>query len=172
MLQTCSKNGISIVAIARTVNRLVQCLIGRTTMCGIVGYVGHRLSTEILIDGLRRLEYRGYDSAGVSVMDPAGNLKVNRAVGRIDALEAKVNHRNSASTIGIGHTRWATHGPATDENARHYRAASSALNEITIRSSSPEYGVAECRTYPGKRSSRPSAGTMSATSPDAKTFGL
>lgn len=86
-------------------------------MCGIVGYVGTSDALEFLLRGLRRLEYRGYDSAGVAVIDAVGRLRVVKAAGRIDGLEARLQAEPLAGRIGIGHTRWATHGPATDANA-------------------------------------------------------
>jgi glucosamine--fructose-6-phosphate aminotransferase (isomerizing) len=85
-------------------------------MCGIVGYVGEKDAVGIIIDGLRRLEYRGYDSAGVAVLD-AGGLHVRRAPGRLKALEGVLRERPLAGSIGIGHTRWATHGRPSEENA-------------------------------------------------------
>ncbi len=86
-------------------------------MCGIVGYVGTSDAVEFLLQGLRRLEYRGYDSAGVAVIDAAGRLRVVKAAGRIDGLEERLRREPLSGRIGIGHTRWATHGPATDANA-------------------------------------------------------
>jgi len=85
-------------------------------MCGIVGYVGDKNAVGIIVDGLKRLEYRGYDSAGVAVLDRSG-LQVRRAVGRIKALETTLRDKPVAGTIGIGHTRWATHGRPSEENA-------------------------------------------------------
>ena len=84
-------------------------------MCGIVGYVGKRKCLPILINGLKRLEYRGYDSAGVAYLDEK-YIKVVKSVGRIDVLESKLN-MDIASNIGIGHTRWATHGEPSEDNA-------------------------------------------------------
>lgn len=84
-------------------------------MCGIVGYVGDQQAGPVLVEGLSRLEYRGYDSAGIAVL-AAGGVKVVRAVGRVRDLEAKLPKRLSGK-VGIGHTRWATHGPATEPNA-------------------------------------------------------
>jgi glucosamine--fructose-6-phosphate aminotransferase (isomerizing) len=86
-------------------------------MCGIIGYVGRRNAAEILVQGLRRLEYRGYDSAGVATIGRPGLLEVVKAAGRIDRLASRLDEAPVAGEIGIGHTRWATHGPATDENA-------------------------------------------------------
>src|SRR3569833_920687 len=78
-------------------------------MCGIVGYVGAKQATPILIGGLRRLEYRGYDSAGVAVVGPRG-AQVLRCRGKLAGLEAMVQREMPEGTLGIGHTRWATHG--------------------------------------------------------------
>jgi glucosamine--fructose-6-phosphate aminotransferase (isomerizing) len=85
-------------------------------MCGIVGYVGNKSAVGIIVEGLKRLEYRGYDSAGVAVLD-AGGLHVRRAAGRIKGLEAVLREKPVTGTLGIGHTRWATHGRPSEENA-------------------------------------------------------
>jgi glutamine---fructose-6-phosphate transaminase (isomerizing) len=85
-------------------------------MCGIVGYVGDKESAPILVSGLKRLEYRGYDSAGVAVLN-RNVLNVVRATGKLRNLEARVSSEVPKGTIGIGHTRWATHGRPSDENA-------------------------------------------------------
>ena len=85
-------------------------------MCGIVGYVGSNEASPFLIDGLRRLEYRGYDSAGVAVHADDG-ISVTRSVGRIDSLAGQLGATPPAGTVGLGHTRWATHGPPTEANA-------------------------------------------------------
>src|SRR5512136_2822420 len=85
-------------------------------MCGIVGYVGPRPCVEIIVGGLRKLEYRGYDSAGVAVVGPSG-LAVQRAKGKLANLVALLQQKPVAGTTGIGHTRWATHGRPSDENA-------------------------------------------------------
>ena len=84
-------------------------------MCGIVGYVGADDAAEFLVDGLRRLEYRGYDSAGVAIVGDEG-IAVTRSVGRIQSLADRLGNP-PPGTLGLGHTRWATHGPATEENA-------------------------------------------------------
>ena len=86
-------------------------------MCGIVGYVGPRDATPILLDGLQRLEYRGYDSAGIAVLSPDGELRVTKRAGKLANLRAAVAVAEPAGTIGIGHTRWATHGRPNDDNA-------------------------------------------------------
>ncbi|BDG15467.1 MULTISPECIES: glutamine--fructose-6-phosphate transaminase (isomerizing) [Thermus] len=85
-------------------------------MCGIVGYVGFRNATDILVDGLRRLEYRGYDSAGVAVRTAEG-LRVVKRSGKLAALEALLKEEHLEGPLGVGHTRWATHGAPTDPNA-------------------------------------------------------
>src|SRR5512132_1464275 len=85
-------------------------------MCGIVGYVGQQQSAPILVAGLKKLEYRGYDSAGVAVVND-GTLTVLRATGKLCNLEARVSAEPPRGTLGIGHTRWATHGRPSDENA-------------------------------------------------------
>jgi glucosamine--fructose-6-phosphate aminotransferase (isomerizing) len=85
-------------------------------MCGIVGYVGERDVVPVLIDGLRRLEYRGYDSAGVAVVD-GGELRMVRAAGKLDRLVEKLNGGSPVGAFGLGHTRWATHGAPIERNA-------------------------------------------------------
>lgn len=85
-------------------------------MCGIVGYIGFRNATDVLIDGLRRLEYRGYDSAGVAVRTPEG-LRVVKRSGKLSALERALKEEHLEGPLGVGHTRWATHGAPTDPNA-------------------------------------------------------
>ena len=86
-------------------------------MCGIVGYIGHQDALEVVVDGLRRLEYRGYDSAGVAVLSADGELVVERKTGKLANLDKVLAERPLPGTLGIGHTRWATHGPPTDRNA-------------------------------------------------------
>ncbi len=85
-------------------------------MCGIVGYVGGRVATPMLIDGLKRLEYRGYDSAGIAIMNGKG-VETFRAAGKIARLESVIQNQPPLGTMGIAHTRWATHGPPTEKNA-------------------------------------------------------
>ena len=86
-------------------------------MCGIVGYTGQRPAGQIVLDGLRRLEYRGYDSAGIALFDDHHGLFVARATGKLDALLARVEGTLPPAVAGIGHTRWATHGEPSDRNA-------------------------------------------------------
>ena len=85
-------------------------------MCGIVGYIGDRVATPMLIEGLRRLEYRGYDSAGVAIMNGNG-VETRRAAGKIARLESVISANPLHGTLGIAHTRWATHGPPNETNA-------------------------------------------------------
>src|SRR6202030_1252145 len=85
-------------------------------MCGIVGYVGYRPAQKVLIEGLHRLEYRGYDSAGIAVaLD--GRIGIRKKAGRVAALAAALEAEPLVGTVGIGHTRWATHGATTDVNS-------------------------------------------------------
>jgi glucosamine--fructose-6-phosphate aminotransferase (isomerizing) len=90
-------------------------------MCGIVGYVGHREAEGVLIGGLRKLEYRGYDSSGLAVLS-GGDIEVRRAVGKLDNLQGLLNGKPMVGATGIGHTRWATHGRVTERNAHPHRA--------------------------------------------------
>src|SRR5690348_5032992 len=85
-------------------------------MCGIVGYIGPRNVTTVLLEGLRRLEYRGYDSAGVALVD-GGKLVGTKRVGKLGNLEEELKVHPLTGTAGIGHTRWATHGRPSDSNA-------------------------------------------------------
>ncbi|MPY98421.1 MAG: glutamine--fructose-6-phosphate transaminase (isomerizing) [Actinophytocola sp.] len=99
-------------------------------MCGIVGYVGHRQALDVVLGGLHRLEYRGYDSAGVAVLDGAGALRVQRKAGRLANLEAQLDadgRQSFAGTAGMGHTRWATHGPPVDRNSHPHRDAAETV---------------------------------------------
>jgi glutamine---fructose-6-phosphate transaminase (isomerizing) len=95
-------------------------------MCGIVGYIGHKSVVPLLIEGLKRLEYRGYDSAGVAVIDE-DRLDVVRTPGRISVLEGMVAGRPIVGTLGIGHTRWATHGQPSERNAHPHLDASGRI---------------------------------------------
>ena len=96
-------------------------------MCGIVGYTGTKSCVPLLLDGLRRLEYRGYDSAGVAVISPSGDLQIRRAVGKLDRLADLVSRDTPEGVVGIGHTRWATHGRPSDENAHPHVDCSGRL---------------------------------------------
>jgi glucosamine--fructose-6-phosphate aminotransferase (isomerizing) len=90
-------------------------------MCGIVGYVGDKDPVEVLIEGLRRLEYRGYDSAGIAVVNGEGELSLRRAPGKLRDLERVIAEKPVHGRYGIAHTRWATHGRPTEENAHPHR---------------------------------------------------
>ena len=94
-------------------------------MCGIVGYVGHRDAQQVIIKGLKRLEYRGYDSAGIALLNKG--LNVYKKKGKVSELEAYLDGKDLASTIGIGHTRWATHGEPNDINAHPHYSSSKKL---------------------------------------------
>ncbi len=96
-------------------------------MCGIVGYVGSREASQFLIGGLRRLEYRGYDSAGVATVTPEDGIEVVKTSGRIERLEARLADSPAVGRIGIGHTRWATHGVPNDENAHPHTGGDGEL---------------------------------------------
>src|SRR5262249_2444537 len=89
-------------------------------MCGIVAYIGNKQARPLLIEGLKRLEYRGYDSAGIAVLN--GKIHVCRAVGRVSMLEEKLEQAGGfEGTLGLAHTRWATHGGVTEHNAHPHR---------------------------------------------------
>src|SRR5690606_13526767 len=95
-------------------------------MCGIVGYVGHRRALDVVVEALRRMEYRGYDSAGIAILDGQGGLAVERKAGRLANLEAElaeIGEERFTGEAGMGHTRWATHGRPTDRNAHPHRDA-------------------------------------------------
>ena len=94
-------------------------------MCGIVAYVGHREAAPLILKGLKRLEYRGYDSAGIALLN--GALNVYKKKGKVKDLEEAIAHETLQSTIGIGHTRWATHGEPNDRNAHPHYSASKNL---------------------------------------------
>ena len=86
-------------------------------MCGIVGYIGEKQAQPILVAGLKRLEYRGYDSAGIATMSPKAKVTLLRAKGKVSGLDEKVTTHTTTDTVGVGHTRWATHGAPSDVNS-------------------------------------------------------
>ena len=98
-------------------------------MCGIVGYVGNELATPILIDSLKKLEYRGYDSAGIAILD-GENILVRKAKGALKELEKKIAGETIKGTIGIGHTRWATHGEPSDVNAHPHTSEDGTISIV------------------------------------------
>src|SRR5580765_2392007 len=120
-------------------------------MCGIVAYVGSREAVPILLSGLRRLEYRGYDSAGVALLYE-GAVEVTRTTDRVSGLEKVLQRRNGhamAAHVGIGHTRWATHGRPSEGNAHPHRSLDGKIaivhngifeNFMTIRAELQEHG--------------------------------
>ena len=97
-------------------------------MCGIVGYIGHNKAVDVLLDGIKRLEYRGYDSSGIAFIED-GILRCEKAVGKIAELEKKLDGMNFNTHIGIVHTRWATHGAPTMANAHPHL---DCHNEIAV----------------------------------------
>ncbi|MGA2141259.1 MAG: glutamine--fructose-6-phosphate transaminase (isomerizing) [Brevinematales bacterium] len=99
-------------------------------MCGIIGYIGKQDVKEVLLDSLQRLEYRGYDSAGISIIDCDNNIKTEKDIGRIGNLRNQVykNIHNVSSKVGIGHTRWATHGGVTKENSHPHTDCSGRIS--------------------------------------------
>lgn len=96
-------------------------------MCGIVGYIGKRQAWPVLIEGLRKLEYRGYDSAGVAMIDPPEKIKVYKSVGKVSDLERVAEGKDVSSTVGIAHTRWATHGVPSTVNSHPHVSMSGRL---------------------------------------------
>jgi glutamine---fructose-6-phosphate transaminase (isomerizing) len=96
-------------------------------MCGIVGYIGPKKVVPVIIEGLRKLEYRGYDSAGIAVVTKDGKLEIRRAAGKLRNLEEAIAKSPIEGTYGIGHTRWATHGRPTEENAHPHRDCSGQI---------------------------------------------
>ncbi|HQY28840.1 MAG TPA: glutamine--fructose-6-phosphate aminotransferase, partial [Burkholderiaceae bacterium] len=98
-------------------------------MCGIVGAVARRNVVPILIEGLRKLEYRGYDSAGIAIMN--GSMERVRAVGRVAELEARTREVHADAPTGIAHTRWATHGGVTEKNAHPHFSAGKGI-EVSV----------------------------------------
>src|SRR6187401_1753325 len=116
-------------------------------MCGIVGYVGTRQATPLLIAGLRRLEYRGYDSAGVAVWNN-GESRVVRCRGKLKGLEDLLTREPAPGQVGIGHTRWATHGRPSDENAHPHKVGPISVvhngiieNHLALRAALVEQGA-------------------------------
>jgi glucosamine--fructose-6-phosphate aminotransferase (isomerizing) len=95
-------------------------------MCGIIGYIGPQKAVPVILDSLKRLEYRGYDSAGVAFLEN-GDLEVKRSVGKLSGLATRLANQSYEGTIGLGHTRWATHGRPSEENAHPHRAGTVAI---------------------------------------------
>lgn len=99
-------------------------------MCGIVGYIGFREAYPIVIKGLHRLEYRGYDSAGVALLDNDSNVNIYKKAGKVNELEKFAADKSTVGTIGMGHTRWATHGPPSDRNSHPHQSGDENLSII------------------------------------------
>jgi len=97
-------------------------------MCGIVAYLGKKQAYPILVKGLKRLEYRGYDSSGIALLN--GKLNVYKKKGKVKDLEDFVENQSKSGTIGIGHTRWATHGKPDDTNAHPHTSSSGRLTLV------------------------------------------
>ena len=97
-------------------------------MCGIVAYIGEKDAYPIIIEGLRRLEYRGYDSAGISILN--GNIQTVKKKGKVQALVDAAADVNLVGTLGIGHTRWATHGKPDDINAHPHISGNTRLSGL------------------------------------------
>jgi len=116
-------------------------------MCGIIGYTGSEPAREILIKGLKTLEYRGYDSAGIAVMDPRTGIIIKKRTGKVEELEKASADMDTAATTGIGHTRWATHGGVTEANAHPHRVGAVTLIHNGIienyKELTTEYGLAD-----------------------------
>ena len=103
-------------------------------MCGIVAYIGDRQAYPIVLSGLKRLEYRGYDSAGVAVLKN-GNINVYKKEGKVSNLEDFVKEKDISGTIAIGHTRWATHGPPNDVNAHPHTSENGNITDYPLLTS-------------------------------------
>lgn len=99
-------------------------------MCGIVGYIGEQEAEPILLDGLRKLEYRGYDSAGMAIINPDGKMHLVKSKGRLKALENKLGGKSLAGSIGIGHTRWATHGEPSEKNCHPHTNTNGTISVV------------------------------------------
>ncbi len=102
-------------------------------MCGIVGYIGQRKAYPILIKGLKRLEYRGYDSAGVALISDNRQLNVYKTKGKVSELETFVTQKDISGNIGIAHTRWATHGEPSDVNSHPHVGSKNKIARCIYR---------------------------------------
>ncbi|WP_028662829.1 glutamine--fructose-6-phosphate transaminase (isomerizing) [Saccharomonospora halophila] len=132
-------------------------------MCGIVGYVGHRQALDVVLGGLHRMEYRGYDSAGVAMATSGQTLTVERRAGRLANLEAALDATGRdtfAGTVGMGHTRWATHGPPVDRNSHPHRDATGRVAVV-------HNGIIE--NFAGLRAELEAAGVELSSDTDTET---
>ena len=96
-------------------------------MCGIVGYIGKKDAYPIVIKGLHRLEYRGYDSAGIALINNVGSVNIYKKAGKVKDLEESAQHGDLSGSIGMGHTRWATHGAPNDVNSHPHQSGDEKL---------------------------------------------
>ncbi len=117
-------------------------------MCGIVGYIGPKRVVPLILDGLKRLEYRGYDSAGIAVVGDNGKLEIRRAPGKLRNLEESIRATPLDGVYGIGHTRWATHGRPTEENAHPHR---DCTGEIVVVHNGIIENYIDLKKQPGRR---------------------
>ena len=134
MPHKCGGNGIFLKTVGdgKTEGNTTRKFIckGKVNMCGIVGYIGDNSASPILIDGLKKLEYRGYDSAGIAVYGDDG-VKICKTKGRIADLEGKLeNEGKLEGCVGIGHTRWATHGAPDDINAHPHKGGNGRITLV------------------------------------------
>ena len=130
-------------------------------MCGIIGYIGSKPVVPVLIDGLRRMEYRGYDSAGVALVSPEG-IALRRSAGKLANLELAIRDEPVDGLYGVGHTRWATHGRPTEENAHPHRDCTGRIvvvhngiieNYLELKTGTAGARVTSSRRRPTPRSS-------------------
>src|SRR3989338_232780 len=98
-------------------------------MCGIFGYIGSREAVPFILEGLKKLEYRGYDSSGIATLDE-GRIFVSKCIGKIVELEKEIERRPIGGDIGIGHTRWATHGRPSDENSHPHNDCKNKISVV------------------------------------------
>ena len=117
-------------------------------MCGIVGYVGERQAYPILIKGLQRLEYRGYDSAGVALINDDGEMRIYKSKGKVKDLEEVAAGHNLSGCIGIAHTRWATHGEPSDVNAHPHVSENHKLAFLSRKSLPTKAIISRARPTP------------------------
>src|SRR5450759_986750 len=130
-------------------------------MCGIVGYLGSRQAQDILMSGLRKLEYRGYDSAGICIISPEEEMTCVKVVGNLEAMSAALDGSKIAGNVGVAHTRWATHGPPTELNAHPHRDCNSGIAFV-------HNGIIE--NYPSLRRMLESKGHVFKSQTDTETI--
>ena len=136
-------------------------------MCGIVGYIGSKEAYPVLIKGLHRLEYRGYDSSGVAMISDEGKLNIYKAKGKVAALEHFAESKDRSGTVGIAHTRWATHGEPNDTNA-HPHASQSGDLAIVHNGTIENYTVVKKASRNWKRGAIPTSCSKRSSSSPAR----